>query len=52
MGIMEQRGSAAEPFSSPSTHPQFPAARLEAWVRLAAQVGAVAALPTQETVAA
>jgi hypothetical protein len=49
---MEQRGSAAEPFSSPFGHVELPAARLEEWVRRAAEVGAVAALPTQETVAA
>lgn len=49
---MEQRGSAAEPFSTP-THVELPAARLAAWARRASEIGAVSVLPTQQdTVAA
>ncbi|HWB36829.1 MAG TPA: hypothetical protein VHA75_12465 [Rugosimonospora sp.] len=49
---MEQRGSAAEPFSSPYPQVELPTARLQAWARRAAELGAIAAVPTQETVAA
>lgn len=48
---MDQRGSAAEPFST-SPHAEFPAARLQAWATLAAASGAGTTVPTQESCAA
>lgn len=49
---MEQRGQAASPFSSPTPHVDLPAARLQAWARRAAEIGALALLPTQDDAAA
>ncbi len=49
---MEQRGQAAGPFSSPTPHPDLPVARLQAWARRAAELGAVTLIPTQDDAAA
>ena len=50
---MEQREQAAGPFSSPATPPlDLPGARLQAWARRAAEIGALVALPTQDPAAA
>ncbi len=49
---MDQIGSAAEPFSTtPSPRVPFSAARVQAWADIAARLGAVTAIPTQETAA-
>jgi len=47
---MEPRGSSAEPFSSP--YDILPAARVQCWASIAARLGAVTEIPTQENVAA
>ncbi len=50
---MDQIGSAAEPFSTtPSPRIAFSTARLPSWADTAARLGAVTAIPTQETAAA
>jgi hypothetical protein len=49
---MEQRGQAAGPFSSPPPEVEVPAARLQAWARRAAELGALPVLPTQDNAAA
>ncbi len=49
---MEQRGQAAGSFSSPTPQVGLPAARLQAWARRAAELGALSAIPTQDTAAA
>ncbi len=48
---MDQIGSAAEPFSTPTPR-VFSSARLAAWADIAARLGAVSVIPTQETAAA
>ncbi len=49
---MEQRGQAAQPFGSPPPQVELPAARLQAWARRAAELGAIGMIPTQDTAAA
>lgn len=49
---MEQRGQAAGQFSSPSPQAEIPTIRLQAWARRAAELGALTAIPTQDTAAA
>ena len=50
---MDQRGQAAGPFSSPTTpHLELPVGRLQVWARRAAELGALVAVPTQDTAAA
>jgi hypothetical protein len=51
MATMDQRGSAAEPFST-SSPLDVPAARLQAWVRIAARLGAGTVIPSQDSAAA
>jgi hypothetical protein len=48
---MDQRGQAAGPFTSPTPHFEPPCARLAAWARRAAEIGAIVAVPTQENAA-
>ena len=49
---MDQIGSAAEPFSTPTPRIAFSTTRLQSWADTAARLGAVTAIPTQETAAA
>ena len=49
---MEQRGQAAQPFGSPAPQVELPAARLQAWVRRAGELGVIGIIPTQDTAAA
>ena len=49
---MEQRGQAAGPYSSPTPQAEIPNARLLAWARRAAEIGALTVLPTQDSAAA
>lgn len=49
---MDQRGQAAGPYSSPTPQADLPVARVQAWVRRAAELGALTVLPTQDNAAA